>query len=439
MRDLFIAAIAFGTVPFVFYQAYIGTLMWAWLSLMVPHRIGWGFIVDFPIVQLIAIPTIFVTIIRLNKIRLPEKREIIILIMLGIYMCITTAMSYSTDLSYPKLIIVFKVMALFFIIVATIDTREKIHALTWIVVISVLFYGLKGGIFSVLTGGEFIVYGPPGSYLGANNAVAVAIIAVVPLSGYLFLNTSLRWLAWLILSAGLLSILSVLGSFSRGALLGLFVMAAYLAIRWSRRKAVAVAVIVFVGLAAAAFMPSNWYTRMSTISEYEEDPSAQGRLESWRFAYNLARDRPVFGGGFDVFYHPEARQSYSADTVRRFRSAHSMFFQVAAEHGIVGLSLFLMLLLSAWLKAGYIRRRAKKHERLKWAFDLSSMLQVSLVGYCATGVFLDVAYFDLLYVILALIVATSAVVSRELSVEADQVAEDLVPRDVVNRAMPARD
>ena len=198
MRDLFIAAIAFGTVPFVFYQAYIGTLMWTWLSLMVPHRIGWGFIVDFPIVQLIAIPTIFCTIIRMNKIRLPEKREIIALIMFVLFMCITTELSYSTELSYPKLIVILKVMALFFIIVATIDTREKIHALTWIVVISVLFYGLKGGIFSVLTGGEFIVFGPPGSYLGANNAVAVAIIAVVPLSGYLFLNTSLRWLAWLI-------------------------------------------------------------------------------------------------------------------------------------------------------------------------------------------------------------------------------------------------
>ncbi len=437
MRDLFIAAIAIGAVPFVFYRAYIGVLMWTWLSLMVPHRIGWGFVVDFPIVQLIAIPTILATIIQIKQIRLPEKREIIVLIVFGVFMAATTYFAYSTVLSYPRLIEVFKILALFFVIVATIDSREKIHALTWIVVISILFYGVKGGVFAVQTGGNFIVFGPPGSYLGANNAVGLAVIAVSPLAGYLFLNSSIRWLSWLVLSAALISVLSVLGSFSRGALLGLIVMVAYLSIRWSRRKGVAITLIFSIGLAAAAFMPSHWYGRMATISEFEEDTSAQGRLNSWRFAYELALDRPLIGGGFDVFFHTKARETFAPGTY--FRSAHSIVFQVLGEHGFVGLFLFLLLLFLAWTKAGKVRRRTREKVRLKWSFDLSSMLQVSLVGYVAAGLFLDVAYFDLLYVILGLIVTTSAVVSRELSEETNTVVGSSMTPDVATNALSSRD
>jgi probable O-glycosylation ligase (exosortase A-associated) len=437
MRDLFIAAIAIGAVPFVFYRAYIGVLMWTWLSLMVPHRIGWGFVIDFPIVQLIAIPTILATIIRVKQIRLPEKREIILLVIFSLFVVITTYFSYSTVLSYPRLIVIFKIFILFFAIVATIDTREKIHALTWIVVISILFYGVKGGVFAIQTGGNFIVFGPPGSYLGANNAVGVAIIAVSPLAGYLFLNTSIRWLAWLVLGAGLISVLSVLGSFSRGALLGLIVMVAYLSIRWSGRKGVALTLLFAVGIGAAAFMPSHWYGRMATISEFEEDASAQGRFDSWNFAYELALDRPLIGGGFDVFYHTKAREAYSPG--KRFRSAHSIVFQILGEHGFVGLFLFFLLLFLAWKKAGKVRRRTRQSDQFKWAFDLSGMLQVSLVGYVAAGLFLDVAYFDLLYVILALIVTTSAVVSRELSEETNTVVGSSMTPDVATNALSSRD
>ena len=55
------------------------------------------------------------------------------------------------------------------------------------------------------------------------------------------------------------------------------------------------------------------------------------------------------------------------------------------------------------------------------------------------GLFLDVAYFDLLYVILALIVTTSAVVSRELSEETNTVVGGSMTPDVATNALSSRD
>jgi hypothetical protein len=60
------------------------------------------------------------------------------------------------------------------------------------------------------------------------------------------------------------------------------------------------------------------------------------------------------------------------------------------------------------------------------------MLQVSLVGYGVGGLFLGLAYFDLPYSLLALVVATHGVVARELR-GAPQPARHALPE-----ASPAR-
>ena len=50
-----------------------------------------------------------------------------------------------------------------------------------------------------------------------------------------------------------------------------------------------------------SFMPDTWYDRMNTIESYEEDTSAMGRINAWHFAFNLAIDKPLVGGGFQAF------------------------------------------------------------------------------------------------------------------------------------------
>ena len=42
-----------------------------------------------------------------------------------------------------------------------------------------------------------------------------------------------------------------------------------------------------------------------------------GRLQMWAFAWRLAKDRPILGGGFDVFYHPDAYQKYGPDLEKK--------------------------------------------------------------------------------------------------------------------------
>jgi probable O-glycosylation ligase (exosortase A-associated) len=204
---------------------------------------------------------------------------------------------------------------------------------------------------------------------------------------------------------------SVLGSQSRGALLGGGAMLVFLWLK-SRRKAIALVAMVLIVPLMIGFMPSTWTNRMHTIETYQEDASAQGRINAWLMAINLVKDHPIVGGGFDL---------YTADTFARWapdptdvHAAHSNYFQVLGEHGIPGLLLFLLLFFLAWRTATYVIRRARGESELSWAADLCRMIQVSLVGYAVGGAFLSLAYFDLPYFFISLVVFSRFYVDEHL-------------------------
>jgi probable O-glycosylation ligase (exosortase A-associated) len=85
-------------------------------------------------------------------------------------------------------------------------------------------------------------------------------------------------------------------------------------------------------------------------------------------------------------------------------AAHSIYFQVLGEHGFVGLGLFLLLGIMAWRTAGYLRRTGPLLPATQWTADLGAMTQASLAGYAVGGAFLSLAYFDLPYNLMLLVV-----------------------------------
>jgi probable O-glycosylation ligase (exosortase A-associated) len=140
---------------------------------------------------------------------------------------------------------------------------------------------------------------------------------------------------------------------------------------------------------------------METIGEYKADGSAMGRVNAWHFAFNMATDN-FMGGGFRSFtprmFHVYAPNPYDV------HAPHSLYFQVLGEHGFVGLALFLAFLVISWRTGNRVLRFCKDNRELKWASDLAAMCQVSLAGYCVGGAFLTLAYADLLYDIVIILV-----------------------------------
>lgn len=309
-------------------------------------------------------------------------------------------------------------MVMVFVTLMMVNTRERIHTLVWVIAVSLGFYGLKGGVFTVLGGGVSHVLGPSASFIGDNNAMALALCMTLPLMRYLHLHARGKWVRAGLLATMLFTGIAVLGTYSRGGLVGLVIVAGALFLK-SRRRLVVVSAVAVVGLTAYHFMPPEWTARMQTLQDPTEQSSAETRMQSWEFAANVAIHRPLVGGGFEVYQSIPLWQRYGPEGAKA-RAIHSIYFRVLGEQGFVGLALFLGVLFAGWRSCSRVRKFAKADPSLRWAFDLASMLQVSLVAFATTGAFLPMPYFDLVWQLVAL---STLLVSRVLQTVSDPLYE----------------
>ena len=409
MRDIVLTLFVLGSVPMMIYRPYIGLLFWMWLGFMNPHRLCWGFAFDFPFVQVAAIATMLGFIASREPKRLPGGPVTALWITFSIWVTITTLFALHPEPAWIEWARYMKVQIMTLAVLMIVTTRERILWSVITIVVSICFYGVKGGIFTLLTGGKFMVLGPRNSFISGNTEIAFATVTTLPLLWYLRTVTTKRWHRLAIMGAFALCVLAVLGSYSRGAMLAVGAMLAFL---WlgSRGKLLTGALTITVLGIGLMFMPEHWFDRMETLGSTSFDNSARGRINAWWFAVHLANARPIVGGGFRAF-SPELFHKYAPDP-DFYRDAHSIFFEVLGEHGYIGIVLYLVMGLATVIRASRIQKLTRGRPDLQWAAQLTRMCQVSLVGYIVGGAFLGLAYFDLPYVIMALVVVTGVCVER---------------------------
>ena len=418
MRDIFVTLVVLGSLPLILSRPYVGILMWSWIGYMNPHRLCWGFAYDFPFAMIIALVTLTALLFSREEKRIPWTRETVVLLIFILWMCLTTVFAVHAALAQEQLVKVIKIELMTFVTMMLMTNRFRIDLLVWTITLSLGFYGVKGGIFTLSGGGVDHVLGPPGSFIGGNNEMGLALIMTIPLMRYLQLQANKVWIKWGMAAAMGLTIVAILGTQSRGALVGLLVMGAMLI--WKSRRRFALFIVMgAVLLGGISFMPGSWHDRMQTIENYQDDASALGRINAWEFAFNLAKDRPILGAG-NVAFLPDLFARYAPDP-DNVHDAHSIYFEVLAEHGFVGLALFLLLGWFAWRTCSKLAKQTRSRADGQWIADLSGMLQVSMVGFAVSGAFLGLAYFDLYYHLIALVVLLK-VQSQQFALQPEEPA-----------------
>jgi putative inorganic carbon (hco3(-)) transporter len=424
MRDIVITLIVLGSLPYALKRPWIGVLMWVWISVMNPHRLSWGFAYDFPFAAIIAAATLIGVVITRDPKKLPLTPVTITLIAFTIWMNFGTLFAFFPEQAQQMLSRVNKIMLMTLVTAMVIKSRKQINYLIWTLVLSIGYYGVKGGVFTIMTGGRDIVWGPPGSLIEGNNEVALAFITIIPIMFYLFLVSEKKWVRRAMIVSMPLCAIASLGSYSRGALLGMAAMLIYLWLKSPKKMVPAIVMLMLLPI-AIAFMPDKWSERMDTIEEYQSDASAMGRINAWKMAVNLANDRILIGGGFELWngitfarYAPDPEDPHAA---------HSIYFQALGEHGWVGLLLYLAVGIFTWRKGTWIIRTTSTMPDLKWAGHLATMIQVSLMGFAVGGAFLSLVYYDVPYYLMVAMVAAGtlveqAVAARKSVSSASQVA-----------------
>jgi len=412
MRDILVFAMVFGSIPYILKHAYIGVLVWSWLSYMNPHRLTWGAAYDFPFAQVVAISLFISLLFDREKKRIPINHIVILWLLFIAWTFVSSQFAYFPNDAWAYLPTIIKIQLIIFIAMAMMGSEERIRLMIWVIFFSIGFFGIKGGIFTIKTAGGARIFGPAGSFIADNNHLAVAMLMVMPLGFYLIKHEVKRILHKRLISGALLLIgLSVFASYSRGAFLAIAAVSVYL---WWKTPNKLVSGVVGVILLAIAvmFMPDAWTDRMGSIGEYQSDKSASDRLNSWQYAINVANAR--FTGGGLISWSRETFQIWAPNPDSVF-VAHSIYFAVLADHGWVGLILFLMIFISAWRMAGRLSKLipSKSENKYLWMGDLARMIQVSFVAYATGGAFLSLAYFDLPWHLVGIVVLLDQLARRE--------------------------
>ncbi len=439
MRDILLLLGVLAMLPMIFMRPHVGVLAWCWTALLVPNTYVYGLAAGIRFNFWIAIVMLLAWMMSKEPKRIPMNRTTVLLGCFLAWATLSTLLTIGpvTSIAWGEWEKFIKTIALGLVIVAFMRTEARIKALLFAIALSMGFAGVLEAAKFILSGGGHKIWGPGDSIIGDNNQFALAIIMVIPILIYLYLGAR-NVLIRLGLAIGIfLQMVTVIGTGSRGGFIGIIALGLYIFVT-TKKKLRFLAIAVPMALIALSFAPERWYERMGTIETADQDSSFMGRVIAWKINTLVALDHPLTGAGFrssqdlSVWLH-YAQQFSLLDFVPTNapdpftpHAAHSIFFQVLGDMGFVGLSLFLALLITAWRNASITLARTRDRPELRWANDLARTFRYCLIPYIVAGAALNMAYFDLAYVIFALLAALR-----------EQTEQHAPVRLAVPNAMPA--
>ena len=415
-------------LPFAIGRPHIGALIAVWTALLAPNDYVYGFATTIHFNFLAVLITLVIWVLSKEPVRIPMNRTVVILLIFGVLGSFSALFEIGPEGAAAAEWSKFAKIIFFALVVSALfNSRARIEALMYAIFLSVGFHGVEEGLKFISSGGEHQVWGPENSMLFDNNHFALATLCTLPLVFYLYRQASHRLLRITLIGSACILFFTVVGTFSRGGLLGLLAIAVWSFIH-SPRKGTYLALAIPMAVLLISFAPDRWTNRMDTISNAGQDDSFMVRVTAWKISTLIATDNPILGGGFHAvqdfavwtkyrltrFHELDFIPSDEPDPLAP-HAAHSIYFQVLGDMGFVGLALFGALGLTAWRNTVVVAKKVKGKADLEWAGQFAQYAQYSLIAYFVSGAALSMAYFEFMYILFVVIASLRHIVEQELA------------------------
>jgi hypothetical protein len=271
-----------------------------------------------------------------------------------------------------------------------------------------------------------------GGPTGGPNRFAQILIVILPLAFFRARDEKRKPLRLLAMAAAFLVLCGFFLTYSRGGFLTFAVLCAIMmALRYIR-----VGHVIAGGLLGAlmvTIVAPGFYERIDTMRVIPQllsnrevvsgHGAIRGRLTETLAAINVFFDHPVLGvgpGQFTPFYSVDYMDDpdVAFRSIAKTRRSHCLYAELAAETGLVGITLFVALV---WLILTRLwKLRARLQERRPELAHLALAFWLAVLGYLGTAWFLQLSYQRYMWILFALAGAAVQVLQAEVPEEEEE-------------------
>jgi len=357
MRDITFILFFIPFLVLIFRSPFTGLCTWVWFILSVPKGNLFGIAGDIRYIYIVAFITIFMMLLKKDKFRGTPSSGLFFVMVIFLFQTAISNIGSIGDaaISWYVWSDFFKAILMCFLMLIMLTTKVRINAFVVAMLLGIGFNIFVEGAKFLVTGGGYKVRGIAHSMMTDNNLFALSILMVIPLFLYMIPMVKGKYTKLSFITLTGFSIISVIGSFSRGGFVGLLVV--FWQNFWkSNHKTLLLTFSLIFGLVAINIASDKWSQRMDSIESAVDDKSFSGRVTAWKIATIAAMDNPILGTGQDSIQHGHVWRLYYSD-IRDFdfiptintpidvpKAAHSIYFQVLGDAGFLGLFLFLIIL-----------------------------------------------------------------------------------------------
>ena len=316
--------------------------------------------------------------------------------------------AYWPALSWSRFINFFNWVVIFFVLTQTVTTRVRFYILLLIFLLASFKLSLHGARVWAMMGFSFSSWGlrGPAGFFANPGELAIQMVVFAPIALFFCLAVApyvKRWQLYLLYLMPITAALTAMGTNTRGGQLALAaqVLALILTMKQRFKALLLVAVLAVVGY---HLLPEEQKLRFEQAGT---DATSEQRLLYWKHGWQMMKDHPVLGVGYFNFI-PYYNLHHSDDLVLAVTQQggaqlpHNIFIQVGTDAGFIGLGLFLLLILGAFLTMRRLGREAGARGD-PFVYNMAKGMNLALLGYVVAGQFVTVAYYPYLWIHLAFV------------------------------------
>ncbi len=327
---------------------------------------------------------------------IPQMKEVRLVLLLAVFAILSVPLADDSNRAWMTCSDFLKVVTMFLVMASVVRTPKRLGGLLFLVLAVSIYLGFdaigkyRAGIFEY---DGYRVAGGLGNLFQNPNDLALHLVTIFPIVVGLLLFSRNIFFKLLYIGIGILLLVTIVLTYSRGGFLGLVAAVGVLAWKLQQRNRAAVlAGVVLLGISFTLLAPGQYTGRIANLAG---DDSAAARKDDLIRSTWVALRHPLFGVGMDNYV---LRSNGNHAT-------HNSYTQVASEMGIPAAIIYILFLITALKRLKKTQKRTVSSRKEQRWYYVAVGLQAALGGYMVSSFFASVSYLWYVYYLVGYAIA----------------------------------